>query len=66
MYEMLVGLPPFYNDKDTTQMLDSILTKHLVLPPWLSKDARSLLQLLTNKNPSKRPEASEIKQHKWF
>ncbi len=29
MYEILLGLPPFYNDKDTSLMFDAILTEKI-------------------------------------
>lgn len=66
MYEMLVGLPPFYDDMNTEKMFDSIVSDKISLPYWLSRNARSLLLQLLDKNPSKRPDACEIKQHLWL
>jgi serine/threonine protein kinase len=42
LFEMLTGLPPFYN-KDTNQMYESIISDTLVFPPELGKDVTSFM-----------------------
>lgn len=68
LYEMLTGLPPFY-DKNKSVMFYKIQNEELKLPNYISQQARSLLSALLNKNPSKRlgafRGAEEIKSHPW-
>jgi serine/threonine protein kinase len=53
LYEMLVGIPPYYsNNKE--QLYENIQKGPLKLPNFLSKEARSLLIGLMNRNPLKR------------
>ena len=42
LYEMLVGLPPFYS-KDTQEMYSRILYEKLRFPPYVSVRARSII-----------------------
>ena len=66
IYEMLTGLPPFYN-QDVQQMYRLILTARLSFPPYMSENARSLVQLLLEKDPAKRFTNPElIKRHPFF
>jgi len=55
MYEMLTGLPPFYQEINTKQMFLDIIGKRLYLPSWLSFEAQDLLKQLLEKDPTKRP-----------
>lgn len=67
-YEMLTGLPPFY-DQNTAAMYQKILKEPLTFPSNMDKDARSLLQGLLDRNPQKRLGANgagEIKAHPFF
>lgn len=70
LYEMLTGLPPFY-DENTNEMYRKILSEplhfpsHEVVPPA----ARDLLTKLLNRNPDERLGANgsaEIKAHPFF
>ncbi|KAI1399820.1 Pkinase-domain-containing protein [Hypoxylon fuscum] len=70
LYEMLTGLPPFY-DENTNEMYRKILSEPLhfpsadVVPPA----AKDLLSKLLNRNPEERLGASgsaEIKAHPFF
>lgn len=70
LYEMLTGLPPFY-DENTNEMYRKILSdplnfpSHEIVPPA----ARDLLTKLLNRDPKKRLGAngsSEIKSHEFF
>ncbi|CAK9435764.1 uncharacterized protein LODBEIA_P04610 [Lodderomyces beijingensis] len=67
LYEMLTGLPPFY-DSDLPTMYKKILQNPLRFPPFLEKtDAQDLLIKLLQKDPSKRlDDAHEIKTHPFF
>jgi len=66
VYEMLTGLPPFYN-QDVQQMYRLILTARLTFPPYMSDNARSLVHLLLEKDPSKRLSDPEVmKRHAFF
>ena len=70
LYEMLVGLPPYYsNNKE--QLYENIEKGPLQMPKFLSNEARGLLIALLNRNPSKRlgsgvSDCSEIKEHEFF
>jgi len=70
LYEMLVGVPPFYSENVNT-MYQKILTAPLRFPTHLSPDAKSLLEMLLQRDPSKRlgsgpMDAEEIKGHPFF
>lgn len=71
LYEMLVGIPPFYSD-NIQEMYDMILHADLVLPDRLiSIEAQDLLARLLERNPKKRlgsgsRGSDEIKQHPFF
>lgn len=69
LYEMLTGLPPFY-DKNREKMYRAIQNEPLKLPNYVSKAGRSLLSGLLEKDPHQRLGAQggfeEIKQHPWL
>ncbi|KAI6129700.1 kinase-like domain-containing protein [Pisolithus croceorrhizus] len=68
LYEMLSGLPPFY-DEVTDKMYQKILTDPLVFGPDIGTEARSILTSLLNRDPTKRlgvNGAEEIKKHPFF
>lgn len=69
LYEMLTGLPPFY-DSNKSQMYKNILQTPAKLPVFISKEAKDLLEKLLVKNPEERigfkGGAHEIKSHPWF
>jgi len=70
LYEMLTGLPPFY-DENTNEMYRKILQDPLTFPGTdiVPLDARDLLEKLLNRDPTKRLGANgakEIKNHKFF
>ncbi|KAJ5078432.1 non-specific serine/threonine protein kinase [Anaeramoeba ignava] len=70
IYEMLVGLPPFYSE-NLNLMYQKILTATLKFPPGLSSSARNLISGLLIRDPVKRygsgKEDSEmIKKHQFF
>jgi len=68
LYEMLTGLPPFY-DENTNEMYKKILQDPLQFPPDIDPHARSLLIRLLDRDPAKRlgaNGAAEIKSHRFF
>ncbi|WVO16577.1 hypothetical protein L204_104256 [Cryptococcus depauperatus] len=68
LYEMLTGLPPFY-DENTNEMYRKILTEPLRFPDSVRSEARSLLTTLLNRDPQHRlgvNGAQEIKNHPFF
>lgn len=70
LYEMLTGLPPFY-DENTTEMYRKILQDplHFPGPEIVPLDAKSLLQRLLDRDPARRlgaNGAAEIKSHRFF
>ena len=77
IYEMLFGLPPFYN-RNTRLAYEKLLTKELEFPHPLSQAGQSLLQGLLTKDPTRRlgskvsehekshDGVSQIKSHPWF
>jgi serum/glucocorticoid-regulated kinase 2 len=68
LFEMLAGLPPFY-DEVTDRMYEKILNDPLVFPPEIGTDARSILTELLKRDPMQRlgvNGATEIKKHPFF
>ncbi|KAJ3278181.1 hypothetical protein HK104_002579, partial [Borealophlyctis nickersoniae] len=68
LYEMLTGLPPFY-DENTNEMYKKILTEELRVPDHVSPTATDLVQKLLNRDPASRLGANgadEIKRHPFF
>ena len=70
LYEMLTGLPPFYSE-DVNEMYRKILQDPLRFGDEVSRDARSILTLLLDRDPSKRlgtgsNGANDIKSHDFF
>ncbi|EGW30911.1 uncharacterized protein SPAPADRAFT_142096 [Spathaspora passalidarum NRRL Y-27907] len=67
LYEMLTGLPPFYDD-DVPTMYKKILQDPLRFPSFLDHtDAQDLLIKLLQKDPANRlDDANEIKSHPFF
>ena len=68
LYEMLSGLPPFY-DEQTDKMYEKILKNPLVFGDEIGPEARSVLTGLLNRDPTQRVGvngADEIKKHPFF
>lgn len=68
LYEMLTGLPPFY-DENIPQMYKNILNKPLKFPEIFDVQAKDLLIKLLNRDPEKRLGANgsdEVKAHPFF
>ncbi|KAM0345587.1 hypothetical protein ACHAPU_006240 [Fusarium lateritium] len=68
LYEMLTGLPPFY-DENTNEMYRKILSEPLHFSDVVPPAAKDLLTKLLNRNPEERLGANgsaEIKAHPFF
>ncbi|VUC21441.1 unnamed protein product [Clonostachys rosea] len=68
LYEMLTGLPPFY-DENTNEMYRKILSEPLHFSDAVPPAAKDLLTKLLNRDPEKRLGANgsaEIKAHPFF
>ncbi|ESK90450.1 agc akt protein kinase [Moniliophthora roreri MCA 2997] len=68
LYEMLSGLPPFY-DENTESMYQKILNDPLVFGPEISAEAQSILTGLLTRDPTRRlgvNGAAEIRNHPFF
>ena len=69
LYEMLTGLPPFYN-QNLHLMYEKIVRARVSYPPYLSHASKSLLAALLERDPEKRlgtaGDADEVKQHPFF
>lgn len=69
IYEMLVGVPPYFNTSKT-KLFENIQQGPLKIPHTMPHDARQIILLLLNRNPQKRlgaqNDAEEVKQHEFF
>ena len=70
IYEMMNGLPPFY-DPNMTEMYKKIMNSPLNFPSFFSANAKDLLSKLLERNPEKRlgsgeGDVEEIKAHPFF
>ena len=70
LYEMMVGLPPFYSE-NINEMYELILKAPLKFPNFIPADAQSLLRGLLEREEFKRlgggpTDALEIKSHPFF
>lgn len=70
IYEMLSGLPPFW-DEDEEYMQKKIISAPLKLHKYFSPEAKDLIRQLLNRDPDQRlgsgPNGTEqIKAHPWF
>lgn len=70
VYEMLVGIPPFYS-QNRDQMFKNILNHEADYPHNMSEEARDLIEQLIQKDPKDRlgaweADAEIVMKHKWF
>ncbi|KAG6372996.1 kinase-like domain-containing protein [Boletus reticuloceps] len=68
LYEMMTGLPPFY-DENVNTMYQRILMDPLVFPSDISGEAKSVMTGLLQRDPTRRLGANggeEIKKHPFF
>merc|ERR1712154_638919 len=70
LYEMMTGLPPFYNE-NLNIMYEKILHAPIPLPKYLTKEARSIFLGLLERDPKRRlgssdKDAIEIEGHAFY
>lgn len=68
LYEMVVGEPPFY-DEIMEQMFENIKNARLKFPGHLSKEIKSLIGRMLDRDVTKRigsSDMNEIKTHEFF
>jgi len=66
VYEMIVGLPPFYS-QDVQEMYQKIISDPLTFPPYVPPDAQEMLVRLLDRNPETRlADPREIKKCSFF
>ncbi len=69
LYEMLVGIPPYYDDSKE-KLFDNIKNGVLEFPDFLSSNLVNLLKRLLERDPKKRigskNGSSDVKSHVWF
>lgn len=70
IYEMLVGMPPFYNENQA-KLYENIVNQKARFPPAFDLVARDLIESLLQKDPSRRlgmlaGGVNDIKRHLWF
>lgn len=69
IYEMLVGIPPFYSN-NRAELFEKIKFSQPKYPKYLSAETRDLLTRLLSKNPDQRlgteNGSKEVKNHPWF
>jgi serine/threonine protein kinase len=70
LYEMLVGITPYY-DPDKNTLFLNIEQGNLYIPDYITDDAKNLLRGLLQRDPKKRlgggnRDAEEIKEHTFF
>jgi serine/threonine protein kinase len=66
LYEMLTGLPPFYNE-NVNEMYELILHAPLTFPDHVPSDARALITELLQREPEKRlADGDKVKAHPFF
>jgi len=65
LYEMLVGIPPYYND-NIKILYQNIEKGKLKIPKYLSSAAKKCLVKMLHKNPNKRPRLDQIMKEPFF
>uniref|UniRef100_A0A8C6WZG3 Protein kinase C n=1 Tax=Neogobius melanostomus TaxID=47308 RepID=A0A8C6WZG3_9GOBI len=66
VYEMLIGQSPFQGD-DEDELFESIRSDSPHYPRWITKEAKSLLELLFERDPTRRlGVVGDIRTHQFF
>ena len=65
LYEMLVGIPPYYND-NIKILYQNIEKGKLKIPKYLSSEAKKCLVKILHRNPNKRPSLDQLMKEPFF
>ena len=65
LYELLVGMPPFFTT-NIKELYKNITTEKLQVPTTLSEESQKILYLMLDKNPKKRITIKKMKDHAFF
>jgi len=66
IYEMLTGLPPFY-DEDVQKMYNRKMSSDLEIPDYVDDKAKDLIRKFLDRSPAVRlADPEKIKSHPWF
>ena len=65
LYEMLVGIPPYYND-NIKVLYQNIEKGKLKIPKYLSAEAKKCLLKMLHRNPLKRPRLDQVQNDPFF
>jgi len=65
LYAMVCGYLPF-EDQNTKKLYQKILKADYKLPSFLSDDAKDLIHLILNPDPTKRFTIKDIREHAWY
>ena len=65
LYELLIGMPPFYTENIRT-LYNNIQKEKLQIPSIISKEGQDLLKKMLVRNPSKRITIKKMKSHPFF
>eukprot|EP01128_Nolandella_sp_AFSM9_P005043 TRINITY_DN2386_c0_g1_i1.p1 TRINITY_DN2386_c0_g1~~TRINITY_DN2386_c0_g1_i1.p1 ORF type:complete len:456 (+),score=99.70 TRINITY_DN2386_c0_g1_i1:117-1484(+) len=66
IFEMLTGLPPFY-DEDVQKMYNKKMTDELVVPSFIEPPAAIIIERFLRRDPTQRlDDVAEIKAEIWF
>lgn len=65
LYEMLVGIPPYYND-NIKILYQNIEKGKLKIPKYLSSEAKKCLLKMLHRNPQKRPSLDQLVNDPFF
>jgi serine/threonine protein kinase len=67
IFEMLVGMPPFYSDTNNLNYLyEMIISADVTLPDFIPAPAKSLLKELLVAEPKRRLKVAGIRKHPYF
>jgi serine/threonine protein kinase len=68
LYEMTYGVTPFFSASEEDTLHKVVHDERIPFPayPALPRDLRDLVVALLSKDPSMRPTAAEVMEHRWF
>lgn len=67
LFVLLSGLFPFDDSRSRVEVIfDKIVAAEFFTPSYLSSDAQSLLKIMLQADPTKRPTVKEVLKHPWF